>query len=190
MLTRIAYPIAFIVAVSTIVLGQSIPHEIRGYKVHEAKIKVVNSRNKGPKTDSAEALVTIADPALVDIGLTGVELEFGAEIASTGHSGRVDFLTFRDFRVNGIAVEIEEYDHPFSFVNNQPIKLPQPARVFIGTASIAKAAYRELIESKHEWTVTGTVFVFGKFKKYGFSFKRVVPIRIDIKITNPVKSPA
>ena len=53
---------------------------------------------------------------------------------------------------------------------------------------MARAARRELIESKKEWQVTGTVFIFGKFKKFGFGFKRVVPVKINLKIDNPLKT--
>ena len=43
------------------------------------------------------------------------------------------------------------------------------------------------MDPKKKWSVTGTVFVFGKFKKYGINFKRVVPIKIDLTIANPLK---
>ena len=68
--------------------------------------------------------------------------------------------------------------------------LPTPAKITINIANIAKAAYKELVDSKKDWIVTGTVFVFGKFKKFGFNFKRVVPIKIGLTIKNPLNSPA
>jgi hypothetical protein len=46
----------------------------------------------------------------------------------------------------------------------------------------------ELINSPNELVVTGTAFVFGKFKKFGFTFKRVVPVKIDLKFKNPLRS--
>jgi len=52
---------------------------------------------------------------------------------------------------------------------------------------LPRAAYSEIVEHKSELSVTGTAFVFGKFKKMGFSFKRVVPIKIDIKVKNPLR---
>jgi hypothetical protein len=51
-----------------------------------------------------------------------------------------------------------------------------------------RGAVRELKDSKEEWSVTGRVFVFGKFKKFGFNFKRVVPVEINIKIKNPLRA--
>ena len=68
--------------------------------------------------------------------------------------------------------------------------LPTPAKITINTANIAKAAYKELVDSKKDWSVTGIVFVFGKFRKFGVSFKRVVPVKIDLTIKNPLNSPA
>jgi hypothetical protein len=53
--------------------------------------------------------------------------------------------------------------------------------------NVSKAVYRELTEQRDELQVTGTVFVFGKFKKMGFEFKRVIPVKIDLKIKNPLR---
>lgn len=57
----------------------------------------------------------------------------------------------------------------------------QKARVNIKNQNDKTAA-------KDEWTVTGRVFVFGRFKKFGFDFKRVVPVEINLKIKNPLNS--
>ena len=64
--------------------------------------------------------------------------------------------------------------------------MPKPARIFLGTGQIVKAAWKEIAETKKEWTITGRVFVFGKFKKLGFSFKRVIPVDINLTIKNPL----
>jgi hypothetical protein len=64
--------------------------------------------------------------------------------------------------------------------------LPQPVRGFVSSLNIAKAVYKEMVESKPTWNVSGTVFVFGKFKKFGFRFKRVVPVKIELKLANPL----
>jgi hypothetical protein len=47
---------------------------------------------------------------------------------------------------------------------------------------------REMRDSKKEWTITGRVFVFGKFRKFGFEHKRVVPIDIHLTVANPIRS--
>ena len=101
-------------------------------------------------------------------------------------SGRIDFLAFRDFRVNGVAIEFDEYTHSFDVKKGVAIRLPRPVQGFVSSLNIAKAVYKEMVESTPTWHVTGTVFVFGKFKKLGFKFKRVVPIEIELKVKNPL----
>ena len=167
--------------------AQELPEKIRGYKIYNAKISIKTENDRSVEPDESEALVRIGDPEFADISLTGITFELTAEIDPTGHSGTVDFLMFRDFRVNGLEVEIEEYKESFSFKKNQTISLPKPVKIFIGTGNAVSGALKESRESKADWTITGRVFVFGKFKKLGFKFKRVVPVDIDIKIPNPVK---
>ena len=177
-----------LLVISQTSFAQALPSRIRGYKVYKANITVRDSSKKSDAADGHGAVITIGKPEITDIGLSGVVIEITAEIAATDQSGRVDFLTFNDFRINGLAVDIEEYKHEFSFKKGETIFLPKPARITIGTLNMARGARRELLESKKEWLVTGTVFVFGKFKKFGFGFKRVVPVKIDLKIDNPLKS--
>lgn len=167
------------------------PDKIRGYKVYNADIDVKNASGKPAgrtEKENAEAFVTVGDPTLADISLAGITFEVSAEIDALDQSGKVDFLAFHDFRVNDLAVEIEEYKNSFEFKKNQPIVLPAPARIFLGTTQTLRGAVEELKNSKTEWRVTGTVFVFGRFKKFGLTFKRVVPVRIDVVIKNPLKS--
>lgn len=170
------------------IYGQDLPDKIRGYKVHRVNVKVTTSGNDQPVAvdDSKATIVSIGEPRIVDIALSGVTFEADADIGTIPQSGEIEFLTFNDFQVNGVAVEFEEFKHPFDIKKGVAIKLPKPVRGFLSTLNIAKAGYKEFVESKAEWNVTGTVFVFGKFKKFGFKFKRVVPVKIDLKIKNPL----
>ncbi|HEX3100968.1 MAG TPA: hypothetical protein VHQ01_04210 [Pyrinomonadaceae bacterium] len=170
--------------------GQSLPSKIRGYKVYDAKVAVTNATGNLVEKDRSDATVRILDPAITGVSLSGAVFEIGAEITAVNQSGKVDFMTCRDLRVNGVPIEIEEYAHPFAFKEGEKITLPQPATISVKTANIAKAAYKELVDPKKDWSVTGTVFVFGKFRRFGFSFKRVVPVKIDLTIRNPLSSPA
>jgi hypothetical protein len=182
-----------VVVVFTIsAFAQDLPSEIRGYKVHKAKISVVNQNektgnSKSGKNDESEAFVNVSAPELAQVSLTGITLELSAEIEALEQSGKVDFLTFHDFRVNGLAVDVEEYRESFEFKKNQKIALPKPIVIFVGTGQTLRGALAEFNESKTEWTVTGRIFVFGHFKKAGFSFKRVVPVEINLKIENPLQ---
>jgi hypothetical protein len=183
---RIPLSIFTILLFTLPVLAQELPREIRGYKVHKTNISVKTSSAKAPARSGPEALVKIGDPAVTGLSFTGITFEIPAEITAFDQSGRVDFLTFHDFKVDGLAVDVEEYRSAFSFRKNELVVLPKPARIFLGTGQIVKAAWKEIAETKKEWTITGRVFVFGKFKKLGFSFKRVIPVDINLTIKNPL----
>jgi hypothetical protein len=166
--------------------AQDLPDEIRGYKVYNAKISVTNQENKETDNDKSEAFARLTEPQLVDTSMTGLTFEISAEIDALDYAGKVDFLTFRDFKVNGLSVNVEEYTNSFEFKKNQIISLPKPVKIFLGTGQLLKGALGEAAGSKDEWTVTGKVFVFGHFKKSFFNFKRVVPVEVNVKIKNPV----
>jgi hypothetical protein len=170
------------------VKAQDYPKEIRGYKVQKTKISVKNKNDNESKKDDAEAYIELGEPTVEDVSVTGLTLEIPAEILSTNQSGKVDFLTFKDFRVNGLNVSIEEYKQSFEFEKNKAKALPEPLKIFVGIGQTLRGAIGEMRNSKEEWTVTGTIFVFGKFKKFGFNFKRVVPVEVNIKIKNPLKN--
>jgi hypothetical protein len=175
-----------ILLLSFLANGQNLPDKIRGYKVYDAKVSVGTTSEIERKTKFA-AQVKVGEPQLAEVSLSGITFELSAEISGLEQSGTIDFLTFHDFRVNDLSVEIEDYTESFEFQKNQPIKLPKPARISLGATQALRGAMRESKESKAEWNVTGRVFVFGRFKKFGFSFKRVVPVEINIKIKNPLK---
>ena len=166
--------------------AQTLPSKIRGYKVYTANVSVRNTGELGARNADREALLKIGKPEIAEVGFAGITFEIGADIGANIQSGRIDFLTFNDFRINGLSVVIEEYKHEFSLKKGETVSMPKPVRVTIGTVNMARAARRELIESKKEWLVTGTVFIFGRFKKFGFSFKRVIPVKIDLKLDNPL----
>jgi hypothetical protein len=166
-------------------LSQELPKKIRGYKVHQDRI-VIKTSDVGSTTGESDAVVKIGDPLPTDISLTGVSFELPVEVTAADQSGRVDFLAFHDFRVNGIRVEIEEYRHAFSFRKNESTKLPDPVTIVIPATSLVLAASTEIRDSKTEWSITGRVFVFGRYRKLGFYHKRVVPIDISVRIKNPI----
>lgn len=171
--------------------GQNYPEEIRGYKVHRAKIVVRNVTDRDLSDEEKkeiEAFARVTEPRVVDKALSGLTFEISAEIDPLEHKGTVDFLMFRDIKVNGLAVSIDDYNNSFEFKKKEPIKLPTPVSIFLPTGQALRGAVGEIRDSKPEWTVTGTVFVFGRFKKWGFKFKRVVPVEINLTIANPVRN--
>jgi len=71
--------------------------------------------------------------------------------------------------------------------NKQPLTLREPLSIYIYLPSAMLAALGDWNESKETWLVTGRVYVFGKFKKAMFSFKRVVPVELSLKMRNPLR---
>jgi hypothetical protein len=181
-LVNLTLSATFLLAACSFALAQKLPDSIRGYKVYNESVSINNAVPNGK-----QPLVTIGEPETTDVSLSGVELEFPVEILSPGQSGKVDFLTFHEIRVNGIAVDVPEYTTKFEFKKNTLFQLPEPAKVFLPTTRIIQAAWREMRDSRESWTVTGRVFVFGKFRKYGLHHKRVVPIDFTLIIPNPLK---
>lgn len=174
----------FIFAVST--AAQAFPSEIRGYKLHNENITITDGSGSFDAVKRKEPSVSVGQPDIVDVSLSGLTLAVAAELNAIDKSGAVHFMTFRDFRVNGMPVEIEEYSEPFAFRKGEKILLPKPATMFLSTGGVLNAAWKEVTDSKKEWAVTGTVFVFGKFRKFGFAFKRVVPVGVKLTIRNPL----
>ncbi len=168
--------------------SQDLPDKIRGYKVHKEKIVIADEADESRKNRDLNVLVKMENPELSDISVSGVKLEVGGEITVFGQSGTIDFISFKDFQINGINVEIEEYKEKLDFKKNIARKLEKPLEIFISTTQTLRAAWKEAGDSKDEWLVTGKIFVFGRFKKMGFNFKRVIPVEIKIKISNPIKS--
>jgi len=175
------YSILLLFLLSSSTFSQNLPDKIRGYKVHRDNISV------NTQTGDTDAAVKVGDPEVVDVSLNGVTFELPVELTANSQSGKVEFVTFHDVRVNGIKVEPEEYSHKFEFRKGQLVKPPDPVRIFLPASGMVKAAWQEMTESRADWKVTGRVFVFGKFRRYGFYHKRVVPIDISFTIPNPVR---
>jgi hypothetical protein len=168
--------------------AQDLPKEIRDYKVQRAKISVVNKTESAATEDRAAVSVKIGEPELVDVSLAGITFALSAEIVSSQQSGAVDFLAFQDFRVNDLKVNVEEYKESFEFKKNQPVALPKPIKISLSAGQTLRGAAKEIRESKNLWTVTGRILVFGRFKKSFLKFKRVVPVEVNLRIRNPLKT--
>lgn len=163
-----------LIFVSSHAAQDSLPDEIRGYKVHRLK-------------ESPDVDVRFGEPKLIKVTPLGATFEVTAEMTIFDQKGKIDFLAFRDFRVNNLKVEIEEYTEFFEIEKNKTVRLKRPLRIFVNTSQSLKGGLTEVFRSQPEWRVTGKVFVFGKFKKLGFKFKRVVPVDVNLKIDNPIQ---
>jgi len=108
-------------------------------------------------------------------------------VAPIKQSGKVDFLLFEDMTVNDHSIEIDEYNRAFDLPTKKPLTLNEPLRFFIYTPIAALAAVGEWSDSRETWPVTGRVYVCGKYKKFLFSFKRCVPVELNLTMRNPLR---
>ncbi len=169
------------------IYSQDLPDKIRGYKVHKTNILVQNHSLENSEKKDLGVAMDFEEPEIADIGLFGINLELKSKLTVFGQSGKIDFISFKDFKVNGIKVDIEEYKDSFEFKQGESFELEKPVRIFVSTRQTLRGALNEYENSKEKWLVTGRVFVFGKFKKFGFSFKRVIPVDVELLIDNPLQ---
>jgi len=170
----------------------SYPKEIRGYKVERAVVEIKKDRKKpGGTADEdvfdPDALIQFGDPEFVSASPLSIGLEIPMIIAPVEQKGHVDFLMFEEMVVNGTTVHIDEYRHQFDLPNKGRFTLRQPLKFYIYLPSAVLAAIGEWNESKESWLVTGRVYVFGKFKKSVFSFKRCIPLELKFMMRNPLR---
>ena len=212
MLTTITVGVLMFVCGATTVLLQTrtYPKEIRGYKVERTVVEVkkpeANNRqsarnqsqignnssdgqtNAEPNSESdIDELIQLGKPQLARVTPLGITFEVPIVVSPVKQNGHVDFLVFEDMVVNGTSVDIDEYHHAFDLPNKQLLTLREPLRFYIYLPSALLAALGDWSETKETWPVTGRVYVFGKFKKSVFSFKRVVPVELNLSMRNPLK---
>lgn len=178
--------------------NRTYPDKIRGYKVERTVIEIKppaaknGAHNNGVPGGAAndpgiDKLITFGKPSLAQVTPLGITFEVPIVVAPVTQSGKVDFLVFEDIEVNGRSVNIADYDHPFALPNSQPLTLKHPLSIYVHLPSALLAAIGEWTDSKDSWQVTGRVYVFGKFKKGLFSFKRCVPVEMNLTMRNPLK---
>jgi len=203
-----------LLTVATTAFAQTRPYpkEIRGYKVERAVVEMASTDNKiqssnktsqsenagasnpnqnSPQTDSdakVDQLITFGPPELGRVTPLGVTLDIPIVVAPVKRSGHVDFLLFEDMTVNHHSIEIDEYHRAFDLPNKRMLTLREPLRFFISTPVAALAAVDEWSNSKETWPVTGRVYVCGKFKKFLLTFKRCVPVELELTMKNPLNS--
>ena len=169
------------------------PKEIRGYKVERAAVEMKSKRepetrnDQQPASDDVDQLITFSTPRLARATPLGITFDVPVIVAPVKQSGHIHFLLFEDMTVNGHSVEISEYAHAFDLPNKQPLTLRDPLRFYIYSPTAMLAAADEWSNSKETWPVTGRVYVCGKFKKSIFSFKRCVPVELNLTMRNPLR---
>jgi hypothetical protein len=190
----------FITSSTALAQSRSYPKEIRGYKIERAaiEIKKPDSKNRNSTSDGrteaqnlsdsdVDALIQFGQPQLARVTPLGITFKVPIVVAPVTQKGRVDFLMFEDMSVNDTSVQIDEYRRAFDLPNKKPATLRDPLSFYIYLPSAVLAAIGDWRNSKEMWPVTGRVYVFGKFKKGLFSFKRCVPVELNLTMRNPLK---
>ena len=174
---------------------RSYPKTLRGYKVERTIVEIKKppandsqNQNDGSASPDADSLIQLGQPQLARVTPLGITFEVPIVVAPVKQNGRVSFLLFEDMSVNGTTVEIDEYHRAFDLPNQGPLTLREPLRFYIYLPRAVIAAVDEWSDSKETWSVRGRVYVFGKFKKGLLSFKRCVPVELNLKMRNPLKA--
>ena len=173
----------------TLLHAQSItyPKEIRGYKVERAAVELKETKRKNEQQNATSSqLIQFGSPRVAGVTPLGISLEIPVVVSPVKQKGRVDFLVFEKMEVNGTSVEIDEYHRAFDLPNNKPLTLKEPLRFYVYLPNALMAAIGELSSSVKEWPITGVVYVFGRFNKSIFRFKRVIPVEINLTTPNPL----
>ena len=180
----------FVTAAAVLVLAMSTssaqtveyPKQMRGYKVERAVVEVKSSKN----SSSPDDLIKFGDPKLIKATPLGISLEIPVVVSPVTQKGVVDLLVFEDMQVNGTSVAVEDYEFGFDLPGQEPLVLKRPLKIFITLPSAILAAVDEWADTKETWPVTGRVYVFGKFKKTLFNFKRCIPVELNLTMQNPM----
>ena len=203
--------LALVSGVTTVLpQARAYPKEIRGYKVERTVVEIKkpeakssksgNSQNRNDGADQSarsnsaanaaeevDELIQLGTPQLARVTPLGITFEVPIIVAPVKQSGHVDFLVFEDMVINGTSVDIDEYQHSFDLPGKQSLTLGNPLRIYVYLPSAMLVALGDWSDSKETWPVTGRVYVFGKFKKSVFSFKRVIPVELKLTMQNPLK---
>ena len=165
--------------------GQSdYPQQIDGYKLERAKVEV---KREDEAAADADVVVKIGSPRLVRVTPLGVTFELPLTVSPVKQGGRVDFLRFDEVEVNETAVDIDDYLAAFDLPNKKPLLLKNPVRIFVSTPGALANVMSNIWRTQETWPVKGRVYVFGRFKKFLFKSKRVVPVEFDLTIPNPLR---
>lgn len=182
------FALLILVAAPSTLFAQSMtyPKEIRGYKVERAAVELKEPTKQRNEQQTSQ-LLEFGSPRVAGVTPLGITLEIPVVVSPVKQKGRVDFLVFEKMKVNGTSVEIDEYHRAFDLPNKKPMTLKEPLRFYVHLPNAILAAIGELQSSVKEWPITGVVYVFGRFNKSIFRFKRVIPVEINLTTPNPLR---
>ena len=201
----------FIASTTALAQTRSYPKELRGYTIERTAIEIRKPESRNGRTrksqpsqnaskgdgqteeqsasdSDVDALIQFGQPQLARVTPLGITFKVPIVVAPVTQKGRVDFLMFEDMTVNDTSVQIDEYHRAFDLPNKNASTLRDPLSFYIYLPGAVLAAIGDWSNSKEMWPVTGRVYVFGKFKKGLFSFKRCVPVELNLTMRNPLRT--
>lgn len=182
------FALLILVAVPSTLSAQSVtyPKEIRGYKVERAAVELRPIKNGNEQQNAPAQLIQFGSPRVASVTPLGITLEIPVVVSPVKQKGHVDFLVFEKMKVNDTSVEIDEYHRGFDLPNKKPLTLKEPLRFYVYLPNAIMVAIDDLTNTAKEWPITGIVYVFGKFNRSVFRFKRVIPVEINLTTPNPL----
>ena len=183
-----SFALLLLITVAPSLSAQSMtyPNEIRGYKVERAAVELKETKQKSQLQDAASQLIRFGAPRVASVTPLGITLEIPVMVSPVKQKGRVDFLMFEKMKVNDTSVEIDEYHRAFDLPNKKPLTLKEPLRLYVYLPNALTLVIDDLNSSVRQWPITGVVYVFGRFNKSVFRFKRVIPVEINLTTANPL----
>lgn len=172
----------FLLLAAFAVAGQTYPDRIDGYKVHKKPVVI---RSNDQKADQRDLDLRFDDPVFSGASITAIKFELQASVRSE-RSGTIEKIRFEHLTVNGISVEVSEFSTAFELDSDDLVKLPERFKARVSSLRAAKAVWLELTDSKKEWRVKGTAYIFGRFKRFGMTFRRAIPVEFDLSVKNPI----
>ena len=173
-----------ILVLTAVVCPQKLPDKILGYKVQAVK-SLVTTAPLEPAAD-ADIMIRVVDMTVSHIGLLGATVNIQADILAKSASGKIERIMFRDLTINGVAVDVDDVIDDFEFEKGTQYSVDRSVHVGLSPVNAVRAGFSQLMDGRTHWDIAGTMFVFCRVKKFGFTFKRAIPIKFSLKVKNPL----
>ncbi|MBI4469258.1 MAG: hypothetical protein HY650_08065 [Acidobacteria bacterium] len=101
-------------------------------------------------------------------------------------SGEIEVLRFEDMKLNGVPFQIAEVRSTFPLPAKEPKPLPEDLALTVRFSEVGPALLRNLLEPDKDLMIEGNALIFGRFRKFGIPFKRVVPVELKTRRPSPL----
>ncbi|KXK04063.1 MAG: hypothetical protein UZ17_ACD001000977 [Acidobacteria bacterium OLB17] len=173
---------ALILLTAFLAMGQGYSDRIDGYKVHKRPIVI---RSIDREESSGDVNFRLDGIAFAGVAITAIKFEIRASVSSK-RTATIERVRFEELSANGIPVKAEDLTREFVLPAGELTAIPDPLVCEVSSFGAAKAAWNELTDPKKEWRIKGKAFIFGRFRRFGMTFRRAVPVEIDVLVKNPI----